>query len=201
MTAQKQRIIVESKMSTGQIQLGVKESSGKSPDRYSTQGFFYAGCKGEAEIGTAILSVHRSLPTDGIPQTPNFSDNLCWQWHYPKRYEVATSFATALPAPFQNNFYDNPSRKRLARCTNIPHTGALPTVKGVGQRLRKGFKRQWRGSLTIKTAFKSAGAWGGHTKVNCFLKATRNIVADQLPVLKSLSSAAKIRHPARNTRL
>jgi hypothetical protein len=36
-------IIVESKMNVGQIQLGVKRSSGKSLDRHSTQGFFYAG--------------------------------------------------------------------------------------------------------------------------------------------------------------
>ncbi len=43
MTNPKQRSIVESKMESGQIQLGVLKSSEESSDQVPTQGFFYGG--------------------------------------------------------------------------------------------------------------------------------------------------------------
>ena len=70
-----------------------------------------------------------------------------------------------------------------SRCTNIPHTGALLTVKGVGQRLRKGFQ------LLGKTVAGETGLAGHPMQVRI------------LSIFESLSSAAKIRHSARNTRL
>ena len=102
----------------------------------------------------------------------------------------------------------NPSQKRVARCTNIPHTGALPTVKGVGQRLRKGFQS----SGVCETQKRSLGNASIDEKLQGFGTIQRYLyvrvdwpmrVGEQvkiLPTFESLSSAAEIRHSARNTR-
>ena len=93
-----------------------------------------------------------------------------------------------LPAPF---FYDNPSQKRVARCTNILHTGATLSGVGEGQRLRKGFQKQWRGSLTIIE----------YSRVERVSITEACFCCRPTACFESLSSAAKLRHSARNTRL
>lgn len=93
------------------IQLGVqKKPQGKTLSSAKLRGFFYRRWRGSLTIcrvqqGLTLAHMSRlnycCRPT--ARQAPDFQDNLCRQWHNPKRHEVATSFATALPAPFQDN--------------------------------------------------------------------------------------------------
>jgi hypothetical protein len=101
---------------------------------------------------------------------------------------------------------DNPSSKRVARCTNIPHTGALSTVKGVGQRLRKGFQGQRVARIRLFIEQKQRDAEEIRRPKTRAKRASLNTTL--LSMLKklclffeSLSSAAEIRHLARNTKL
>ena len=171
-------------MSTGQIQLGVKKSSGKSPDRYSTQGFFYGGGVVAPGVGTERrrgtctrngspirlrawesrvgnpARQHLILQTICAKGSGRYTvtkmllsqvlvDSQCKiQIQLRLTSQVLDSNQQILPAP-AHLFYDIPSQKRLARCTNNIHTGATLQVWADEQRLRKGFQRQWRGSLTI----------------------------------------------------
>ena len=189
MTNPKQRNIVESKMESGQIQLGVKKSSGKSSDQVPTQGFFYGGVAEEfiGREGWHSYNYGEQLRQHLILQT------ICWQ-----RATSGCGDDTLMPRmvvslcslPASYNFYDIPSQKRVARCTNIPRTGALLTVKGVGQRLRKGFQKQWR-ELKCRVVVGLTNLIGTSLKIGW----------GNLPAFESLSSAAEIRHSARNTRL
>ena len=158
-------------MSIGQIQLGVKKSSGESLDRYSAQGFFYGGGVEAPGVGT-----QRS----GSTCTSNGSSSRLRAWES----------RVGNPARQHLIFYDNPSSKRVARCTNIPQKGALPTVKGVGQRLRKGFQGSGVYETQQKQLYLLITRWV--ISVCCQCRGT---------CLESLSSAAEIRHSARNTRL
>ncbi len=120
-------------MESGQIQLGAKKGFGKSSDQVPTQGFFYCGA------ACAKRKLER-WDTDKLLRgflTEDTGD--------------AIESAGLNPAPVAPNFnfYDIPSQKRVARCTNILHKGARLSGLGEGQRLRKGFQGQWRGSLTI----------------------------------------------------
>lgn len=98
---------------------------------------------------------------------------------------------------------DNPSRKRDARCTNILHTGATLSGVGEGQRLRKGFQRQRRGSVGVGDygLNRNCKYWYEATLPSGQIRMTVNAEWGILPVFESLSSAAEIRHSARNTRL
>ena len=96
----------------------------------------------------------------------------------------------------------NPSQKRDARCTNILHTGATLSGVGEGQRLRKGFQGQWRGSLTTLT-YRSMVLCKYQSLSGEQSQAEQSSINVAVPTtcLESLSSAAEIRHSARNTRL
>lgn len=84
-------------------------------------------------------------------------------------------------------FYDIPSSKRVARCTNILHTGATLSGVGEGQRLRKGFQGQSRNGRKCLVVDEQTG--------------TCRCTVGNPTCFESLSSAAEIRHSARNTRL
>lgn len=90
-----------------------------------------------------------SRPQEHTLYAPDFTDNICRQQRYVETTELTELYGkwlravNPLPAPFYNS-YDIPSRKRVARYTNNLHTGAMPTVMGEGQRLRKGCWRIWR---------------------------------------------------------
>ncbi len=160
-------------MKAGQIQLGVRRSSGKSLDRFSAQGFFYGERRGRKRIHEASPE---KIKATGLRTVYG--------------YVVADIF----PARQHLIFYDNPSRKRDARCTNIPHTGAILQVWARVQRLRKGFQENQRGSV------------GGKERLRLELEAVskryRTTIPQALSVtffassmfLESLSSAAEIRH-------
>lgn len=169
LTEQKQRIIVESKMSIGQIQLGVKKGSGESLDRYSVQGFFYGG--GVLRDGQRQESSRLVRPRTGRDDTEIEANPTC-------QHLI---------------FYDNPSSKRLARCTNIPHTGATLQVWAREQRLRKGFQgQQGRGSLTygsIPFRFECGDGYPIQTE-SSWLRRCRPTAC-----LESLSSAAANKAP------
>ena len=85
-----------------------------------------------------------------------------------------------------------PSQKRVARCTNILHTGATLTDVGEGQRLRKGFQSGGV-ATTVRQGCNQQG------QIVAFAKLYYRY--GYLSTFESLSSAAEIRHPARNTRL
>ncbi|MCK5016927.1 MAG: hypothetical protein KAS32_07625 [Candidatus Peribacteraceae bacterium] len=74
-----------------------------------------------------------------------------------------------------------PSSKRVARCTNILHTGATLSGVGEGQRLSWGLRNISPMTITVESKIYT--------------------VQVDLPILESLNSAAEIRHSARNTRL
>ena len=182
-------------MKTGQIQLGVKRSSGKSLDRFSTQGFFYGGGV-EQRTDSSGAAGWNLYARDGkeCPNYPSHCQHLILQTcgvAQSGRARDAEIRFKSYPVSF---FYDNPSQKRVARCTNIPHTGALPTVKGVGQRLRKGFQGSGVANITLNCCCgKTQGL--GLRPVNKIQQTIHSAY------LESLSSAAEIRHSARNTRL
>ena len=199
MTEQKQRIIVESKMDIGRIKLGATKRLSRKPlSGVLLEGFFYAGTF-EEFIGWE--GWHSYNYGEFAPAAPNFSDNLCRQRvdEKPKAMHVRT-INPRLPAPF---FYDNPSQKRVARCTNIPHTGALPTVKGVGQRLRKGFQETGNGTAKLRIVTRTEAGANPLCRGRHLLRLARPSKLKKLSfvLLESLSSAAEIRHSARNTRL
>ena len=190
-------------MVQGTIQLGVKRPQSKSLPCAKLRGFFNGGDMRVHKCWAAIKQQgtparqHLILQTiDGrVAQSIGMTSELCG---------VSDTNAGLTPAPV-SLFYDNPSRKRVARCTNIPHTGALPTVKGVGQRLRKGFQGglKWHTSLSewsnsTRERYVVVGDGLGLTPLKrCRKQSLRRLT----PVLESLSSAAKLRHSARNTRL
>jgi len=87
----------------------------------------------------------------------------------------------------------NPSQKRDARCTNIPQKGALLTVKGVGQRRRKGFQEWYRLLQQQGQGVEDEGRFVVGLSLNWILG---NPAHPESPF-----SAVEIRHPARNTRL
>ncbi len=101
-------------MVLGKLKLGVKRPRSETLPSAMLRGFFYAGWHGSLivvnlekfprEIGQFDTDKPQSYCRPTAPATPNFQDNLCRQRHNPKRYEAATSFANALPAPFQDNF-------------------------------------------------------------------------------------------------
>ena len=183
-------------MEFGQRQLGVKKGSGKPLDRVPSQGFF---CGGSLMVGRPANN-WKSVGSTPARQAPNFSDNLCRRWRGSltvgkclSRLLVAEHCCRYRYCPSAPFSYDIPSSKRdLARCTNNLHTGATLQVWAKEQRLRKGFQRQWRGSLIMRTkiAIESdvllSGGCGYCRPTAC---------------PESLSSAAEIRHSARNTRL
>ena len=175
-TNQKQRSIVESNMDTGQIQLGVKKGSGEFLDRYPTQGFFYGGGRGGQMVRYLLCSRIGRRNIDKI--IPLLVDESLF---------AENKLSIAVPTARQHLiFYDIPSRKRVARCTNILHTGATLSGVGEGQRLRKGFQS---GGVCETLQANSDGGRNPLKQV------------ELLPTFESLSSAAKIRHSARNTRL
>jgi len=159
-------------MATGRIILGAKELSRKSLSSGQLEGFFYGGGRGGLMMGKCLSWL---LITKHYCSRPTARQHLI--------------------------FYDNPSQKRVARCTKIPHTGALLTVKGVGQRLRKGFQKWWRGKivpirLTRNEMYYSAQSY--RSKQN-YPDEVIQIISCLL--FESLSSAAELRHSARNTTL
>jgi hypothetical protein len=84
-----------------------------------------------------------------------------------------------------------PNRKRDSGCTNIFLTGALPTVKGERQRLRKGFQRQLRGSAGVRSITASIG---NSTYTLCLYGfIDKDAGWGILPVFESLSSVVEIR--------
>ena len=165
-----------SNMKLGQIQLGVKKGSGKSLDRVSAQGFFYAGRR----VGNAKRKRAGNVLLASLWETKMLVVLL----------QVGLNPASVAP---NFNFYDIPSQKRLARCTNIPHTGALPTVKGVGQWLSWGFQSACKPRGLVKEC-KSMRKW--LAALGSCVRTNRNLTP-----FESLFSAAKIRLLGRNTRL
>ena len=174
------------------IQLGAKKPQGKSLSDAKLRGFFYGGSDfsvGElvyALIGTGLS--RRGYYSAVIKRRQHLIlQTICRQ--RPRLFILLKSY-TFNSKPCLHLFYDNPSRKRDSVCTNIPHTGALSTVKGVGQRLRKGF----RGGSVYETQ-----------QEQLRLLITRWVVGARCQCrgthFESLSSAAKLRHSARNTRL
>ncbi len=141
-------------MDTGQIQLGAKRSSGKSLDRYPTQGFFYGGssvgrASGTPEVaGSTPARQHLILQTIYVGgglvtgQSSGFdAEDRGALAETPRRLRTSASYAELVGSTTARRhlFYDNPTRKRLARCTNTIHTGATLQVWANEQRLRKGF--------------------------------------------------------------
>lgn len=107
-----------------------------------------------------------------------------------------------------------PSRKRVARYTNIPHKGAMSTVMGEEQRLRKGCWKYWRRDSVglslckvLETAVRIAGRKSMlHCEGNCCEQGQARqrslCIGDHFYLFSNnLSSAAEIRYSARNTRL
>ena len=184
-----------------------------------------AGCRYHTvEKQTAESKTTKSNVLNPARQAPNFSDNLCMgiavrgrqkvvltqvqgnltlcknQTKVRLTSQVLESDQQILPIP-THFFYDIPSRKRVARCTNIFHTGALPTVKGGRQRLSWGFQRQQkRGSLTYGSNPFQFESWewpSDRFKLSPhWLRRSRPTAC-----FESLNSVVEIRHPARNTRL
>lgn len=76
-------------MNDGQIQLGVKISSGELPDRRSSQGFFYGG---GLAVGRGGIAVNNVVGT--ARQAPDFSNNLCRRY---VRNEMANSRLAVRP--------------------------------------------------------------------------------------------------------
>ena len=216
-------IIVESKMVTGQIQLGANLKLLGNPLSGGQPGsFFYwrrrskrtgqisvrGHVAGEsfAEMRVKLIASGTASParqhlilqtTRAVAQrtkAPEMSGN--------RGRSIGTQ-STAIDGgcggsnPTCSNFYDNPSQKRVAECTNIPRTGALPTVKGVGQRLRKGFQKLDVVSIRNKALF----WWTPIRKFWSSYPIVRKMRVRFPFQPESLSSAAKIRHSARNTRL
>ena len=145
------------------IQLGAKRPQGKSLSCAKLRGFFYGGGCGGLIMG------------------------ICLSWR------LITKHYCSRPTARQHLiFYDNPSRKRVARCTNIFHTGALPTVKGGRQRLSWGFLKQWRGSL-IAVQFRFGRDVGMASR---FLPSPQMVRIAVLTAcfIESLSSVVEIRH-------
>jgi hypothetical protein len=97
-------------------------------------------------------------------------------------------------------FYDNPSQKRLPKCTNILRTGPLPSVRGEGQRLRKGFQNVGVANITLNCCCGKDAGVAGKTGVYTYLPIKPS--GQSTPrIYESSSSAAEIRHLAKNTRL
>ena len=135
-------------------------------------------------------------------------DSVKIQHNVIKKAQTKEYFTLSLSGLF--SYPNNPSSKRVARCTNIPHTGALPTVKGVGQRLRKGLGK-WRRVTRRGNRIDDGNGWS--VKIEHYTCASEDSTPNTirlpviafnvaiLPTFLSLSSAAEIRHSARNTRL
>ncbi len=200
-------------MVTGTIKLGAyKELSRKPLPGDLLEGFFYGGgvanitlncccgkTQGQRQQSQLVNKIQQAIHP--ARQAPNFSDNLCAGQEAQPSARASSGFEgiplvrikagglVGYPAPhlFSNNFYDIPSSKRDARCTNIPHTGALPTVKGVGQRLRKGFQKKKNG-LRERLIWKDT-AYAQCPAKDAWLSRSRWLIASE-----SLSSAAEIRH-------
>ena len=154
-------------MSIGQIQLGVKRSSGESLDRYSAQGFFYGG---------DVVASGKAVATLKLQAFTTIRNKSCIR----SLDCPLVGSRVGNPARQHLIFYDNPSSKRVARCTNNPQTGALLTVKGVEQRLRKGFQEEQENGDTQSESSDTDAH--GIQQANCRLS------------FGSLSSAAEIRH-------
>ena len=200
-------------MVTGQIKLGAtKELSRNSQSRDQLEGFFYGGgvvlrlititpaTYQERQIGRSISQSRRQHL---ILQT------IC-KWQSMARLRELLGKVSPLPEAQVNDadqflplafhlFYDIPSKKRDAECTNILHTGATLSGVGEGQRLRKGFQRRLRGSAGVRSITASIG---NSTYTLCLYGLIdKDAGWGILPVFESLSSAAELRHSARNTRL
>ena len=192
------------------IQLGAKRPQGKSLSCAKLRGFFNGGGEltGSSKtwaVNSYDVSQHQQLGNSSNTQLITLSarqhlilQTIRWQPLYSgesrlhELYSIASRKLGANPN-CQHLFYDNPSRKRLARCTNIPHTGALPTVKGVEQRLRKGFQVKWQFACVGRLRIPELNSQQ--------VKPQDSLCRFESYLPESLSSAAKIRHPARNTRL
>lgn len=165
LTEQKQRSIVDIVMATGTIKLGAYKKLSRNPlPSGQLESFFYGG----GVLGRLY-------------------------WLMPDTFGTKERYVSCAVNPARQHliFYDNPIRKRDARCTNIPHTGAILSDMGVGRLLRKGFQEWWRGSLTMELI-----KAGSETKVHGISLCQWLIVADQLPKLESLSSAAANKAPS-----
>lgn len=170
-------------MDTGQIQLGVKKGSGKFLDRYPSQGFFYWRWR-KLKFSAVIAGCRYHTVEKQTSESKAIKSNAL----NPARQHLI--------------FYDNPNRKRLARCTNIPHKGAILSDMGVERLLRKGFWKRWRGSQD-RRGWKSSDPTKsvGQLKTAFSAEICGATIAVPTARSESLSSAAKIRHPARNKRL
>ena len=213
------------------IQLGViKKPQGKSLSCAKLRGFFYGGgvCEtqkrslGNARIGAKLqgfgtiqryLYVRVDWPMRVSKQVKILSaKHLILQTKWPSggilvkvgrtesslccRYVRSAPQVRSLSRPFI--FYDNPSSKRVARCTNILHTGATLSGVGEGQRLRKGFQglhSSVGGRERLRLELETVSS---RYKATILQALSVTLFASSF---ESLSSAAKIRHSARNMRL
>ncbi len=204
-------------MVTGRIKLGAyKELSRNSLSRGQLEGFFYWRRRGSRTVVNLENFPRGKGQFDSDkPQSrcrPTVRQHLILQTKWPSggilvkvgrtesslccRYVRSAPQVRSLSRPFI--FYDNPSSKRVARCTNILHTGATLSGVGEGQRLRKGFQGLH-------------SSVGGRERLRLELETVSSrykaTILQALSVtlfasfFESLSSAAKIRHSARNTRL
>lgn len=166
-------------MATGTIKLGAYKKLSRNPlPGGLLEGFFYGG--GEVNVGLARGRVPARKASARIgPKLVNVP-------------QVET------PARQHLIFYDIPSSKRVARCTNILPTGARLSGLGEGQRLRKGFHN---GGVCETHCIQSRS--GGRTKQrevrigDCTGEAKQQVKL--LPIFESLSSAAEIRLYIRET--
>ena len=178
-------------MVTGTIKLGAYKKLSRNPlPGGQLESFFYGG--GVVAPGKAVATLKLQAFTT-IRSKPCMKSLDC--------QSVASRVGN--PARQHLIFYDNPSRKRDCKCTNILQKGALLTVRGEGQRLRKGFQRQWcwevaQIHLTGNGVCNSAQSYLG--KQN-YPDEVAHTIFHFLPCPESLSSAAEIRHLAKNTRL
>lgn len=189
-------IIVESKMVTGRIKLGANLRLLRKPlSGDLLRGFFYGGVAEEfigwegwhsynygEQLRQHLILQAICVEQEVQPSTRTSSVLRVFRLFDSRREGL---LVTLLCTPF---FYDNPSSKRVARCTNILPTGATLTGVGEGQRLRKGFQN---------------GGSGTHNGRSCESRTvSRNPDKQRTPAhFGSLSSAAKLRHSARNMRL
>lgn len=110
-------------MDTGQIQLGVKRSSGKSLDRYPTQGFFYWRWRGSLIVAIHTRNIAKSIPVaDQLPAKHLILQTIRAVAQWPKAPEMSGNRGrsvgtqpTAIDGscggsnPTCSNFYDIPS--------------------------------------------------------------------------------------------
>jgi hypothetical protein len=144
-----------------------------------------------------------------------------WQLKLDKKETLGASTRQCLISEVLFFLSPIPSQKRVARCTNILHTGATLSGVGEGQRLRKGFQsggvcetqREPKMSGRIRPWVRAevqegvcinenrSANWQALSTTESFRQGKIHQQVRLLPIFLSPSSAAKLRHSARNTRL